>query len=102
MKKIPLYLSNMTDSATPSAIETDDKTIIIFRESLVQSILSDAGTYGFMIGTVWFNQKFIGGSYFLNGIILVMLTFFLFAKAKHKLKTFTSKKQIIDYLNKDS
>lgn len=54
------------------------------RESFLQSVLSDSATFGFLLGSIWFNQVFIGGSYFLNGIILVMFIIFLFAKSKKR------------------
>lgn len=80
---------------TPSKPETK---IIYFRESYLQSLYADLTTYAFLVGSVWFNQKYCGGSYFLNGIILVMLLSLWVGRAKRKMCTFTSKQELIDHL----
>lgn len=78
------------------------KEIIYFRESFIQSFLSDLATFGFMCGSIWFNYSFVGGSYFLNGVILIMFLFFVMAKNTTKKSVFTSKKELIDYLKSNS
>ena len=42
------------------------KTIIIRRESLLESIVCDIFTFCGLWLLSWFNYKFIGGSYFVN------------------------------------
>ena len=73
--------------------------IIFFRESFIQSFLSDLTTFSFMCGSVWFNYKFVGGSYFLNGMILII--FMLFVYLKNNSEYFKSKKELLDYLLKN-
>lgn len=70
---------------------TDKNTIIIKRESIFQSIVCD--TYSFMIlgALFYFNYKFIGGSYFVNFLIILLIILKLFASIKSdKVKIFSS------------
>lgn len=73
--------------------------IVYFRESFVQSFFADVTTFGFLCVTVWFNQNYCGGSYFLNAIILVMFIIFLNRKIKNS--EFTSFDEAIKKLQKD-
>jgi len=57
------------------------KQIKIRRESLFQSIVNDIfslGTLGFLF---WFNYNFIGNSYLVNFIIMLLLFFFIIKTA---------------------
>ena len=74
--------------------------IIFYRESFLDSLLSDISTFGFLLFAFWFNYKFVGGSYFLNGIILVMFLMVLSAKVGEKKKVFVSKEELLNYVNK--
>lgn len=78
-----------------------EKEVIYFRESLLQSILSDCFTFIFLVGTVWFNQKYVGGSYFINSVILVMLVLIIYNKADRKSKKFNSRKDLLEFLKND-
>jgi len=51
--------------------------------SLFQSILADFFCIVILIGGVLFNQKFCGGSYFVNAIILIFLMLTLYGLAKY-------------------
>ena len=73
------------------------KTIIL-KESLPGSIISDATTFGFICFSFWFNQSYVNGSYFVNGLLLVMLIIWLFAKHENHKITFTSIDDAIRYL----
>jgi len=70
--------------------------IIILRESLIQSVITDAFTFGFLIFTTWFNYAFIGGSQYVYAIILVM--FIMFLMQTSRVKKFYSKKDAIKYI----
>jgi hypothetical protein len=54
--------------------------IILVRESILQSIIADFITFGFMTVSFWFNEKFIHSG-FMNGIILVMFLMFMINRA---------------------
>jgi hypothetical protein len=71
--------------------------IYFLREGLLQSVASDVVTFSMLVGSVWFNNAFVGGSYFLNAIILVMFMFFLLAKTSGK-KVFYSRNELIKHL----
>lgn len=74
---------------------------ILVKENLWQSICSDMFTFGSMASTVWFNQNFCGGSYFLNALILAVLLTIMFSRAGSKTKKFYSVKDAICFLQKD-
>lgn len=75
-----------------------EEVFIYFRETAWQSFLSDLFSYGFLAGTVWFNYQFIGGSYFMNGILLMMFLLISFSRASKKTKRFTNKEELKKYL----
>ena len=76
----------------------EEKTkVIILHETVFQSFLNDFYTFGFIAITSWFNYNFIGGSKFVNVIILIMFMLFIFQKSVAK--KFTSKEEAIKYLN---
>lgn len=55
----------------------DKKVVIHVRnESYLSSIFTDLCTISILIGGVWFNQTFVGGSYFVNAIVFSLLMFF--------------------------
>ena len=72
--------------------------VYYIREGFIQSIVSDLVTFGFLVGSVWFNMEFVGGSYFLNGVILIMFIFWIIGKGKSRIKKFNSNEELIKYL----
>ena len=78
------------------------KEIIIFKESLLQSILSDIFTFAVIVFGVWFNVHYCGNSYFLNGVLLCCWLIAVFSKANSKAKKFYSPKDAIAYLEKNT
>ena len=72
--------------------------ISYIRESLVQSVLADIFTFGAMVGSFYFNEKFIGSG-FMNGVILIMFIMFLINKANKNLKTFKTNEELIKFLS---
>lgn len=49
----------------------------LVHETILQSLIKDLSTLAFLCISVWFNQKYCGGSYFLNGVILVIFLAFI-------------------------
>jgi hypothetical protein len=54
--------------------------IIYLKETTVGSIVSDIVTFGTIVGSFWFNYKFINGNNWLD--VLLFISFFLFAVGK--------------------
>ncbi len=76
------------------------KEVVLIREGgLVASIISDSYTFGMLVGSVWFNQKYCGESYFLNAVILVMFMIFLAGRISEKKRVFTSIDVAVEHLN---
>jgi len=80
----------------------DAKKIIFLREGgPVASIISDSYTFGLLVGSVWFNHHFVGGSYFLNAVLLVMFFLFLIGKLETKKEVFQNLSDLMAYLQKE-
>lgn len=78
-----------------------ESKVYYIRESLIQSVLADVATFGFLAGSVWFSVKFCGNNYFLNGVILIMFLFFIIGKISGKTKKFNTNEELIKYLQKE-
>ncbi len=67
-----------------------EKEYIVFRESLLQSVTSDLVSAALLLGGVWFNQHYIGGSYLVNAMILLILMLKGLSYYNSRVKKFTS------------
>jgi len=73
--------------------------IIIYRESLWQSIIADVFSFCILVGSFAINHFFIGSN-FLAGILLVCWFIFMIAKVGKRKNVFTDKQKAIDYIKK--
>lgn len=79
----------------------DKLEIIVIRESFIQSLLSDASTFGFLVGGVAINNAWLGGTMFLNIVLGVMLFATLLARLLRKGKDYRkSPDEAIAYIQK--
>jgi len=78
------------------------KEYIYFRESLFQSIAADVCTFSLLLVSLWFNYQFIGGSKFVNAVVLIMFLMSVSSKVSSKVKRFTNKEALIKYLQSDT
>lgn len=76
--------------------------VIYFRESLLQSVLADILSYGFLLITFWLNYKFIGGNNFVDCMLLFIFVIFTTSKVNGRKLEFTSYKEMIEHLKKES
>lgn len=74
------------------------KEIVIYRESLWQSIVSDIFTFGILVGSFAVNQYFIGSG-LLAGFLLILFFVFVIGKTTARKNVFTDKKKAIDHIN---
>jgi hypothetical protein len=54
--------------------------IVYLKETTPGSIVSDVVTFGCIVGSFWFNYRFIGGNDILD--VLLFIVFFLFSLGK--------------------
>lgn len=73
---------------------------ILFRESFIQSILTEMSSYCFLLFTFWFNYRYIGNNGFIDFILLILFFILVFAQASSKQNKFYSKEDFKDYVNK--
>lgn len=59
--------------------DNENLKIMMLRETRKEHFLRDAGSLAMLMGSFWFNEHFIGGSYIVNALILVLFTAKLFA-----------------------
>ena len=76
------------------------KEIIIYKESLLQSIVADIFTFGVLSGLMFFNHYILEDSKFAGFIFIILWLVFLSSKFNDRKKTFTNKDEAIKYLNK--
>ena len=69
---------------------------IILHKSKREKIITFAASWGFLCGSIWFNYTFIGGSYFMNAMILAAIL--IYAVIQPASASFTSKKEAIKYI----
>jgi len=53
-------------------VEDDGAEMIILKEPMMDSIVADVVGYGVLWFSFWFNYNYIGGSYLVNAIILIV------------------------------
>ena len=75
----------------------EEAKIIVFRESLIQSVLADIFTFGVLVASFAINHYFIG-SKFLSAIILIVWFIWVLGKGARRKHTFTNKKKAIEFL----
>lgn len=60
--------------------------ITINQEGLISSILKDVASVGIIGFAFWFNHNFIGGSYIVNFLILLLMISYMVKLAKYGCK----------------
>jgi hypothetical protein len=70
----------------------------LLREGFFTSAAIDLFTFGTLCAAVWFNQTYCGGSWFLNGVVLVCWLTFVLENIFSGGHVFTSKEALIKYL----
>lgn len=75
--------------------------IIYFRESLLQSILADATSFGFLLVSYYLNYRFIGGNNFVDVILFIIFFTFTLGRSTKKGREFTSYKEMLKYIFKE-
>jgi hypothetical protein len=75
-----------------------EKVIIVFKESLLQSILSDAATFGIIILSFAVNYYFVDGNNWVDGILTIMLIFWLLSSGSKRKHEFYSVKDVVSFL----
>lgn len=73
--------------------------IILYRESFVQSVLSDCFTFGVLAGLLVLNQFVLDGNKFSGFIFILIGLITLASKVSNKKRTFTSKKELQNFVD---
>ena len=75
--------------------------IYVIKEGYFQALASDFTTFALLASTYWFNYKFIGDSYMMKGILLVIFIIVSLGRAAQKTGTvFYSNEALIEHLTK--
>ena len=74
------------------------KEIIIYKESLFQSIVADIFTFGVLAGLMFFNHSILDDSKFAGFVFVVLWIIFITAKVSAKKRTFIDKEKAIEHI----
>lgn len=97
-------MNKTTITINGEKIEVEEKKTehtIFYKESAIQSFLSDLFSFSFLIVTFWFNYKFIDGNNILDFLLLIIFIALLSARSSVLSKRFTSKKDLLEYIEKE-
>lgn len=83
------------EGETVEKVKTE-KEFYYVREGLVESIIADTITFGFVLGGFFLNAFYFGGKWYIY--IFFMFMMFVLISAKSKAKRFKSIKELQDYL----
>ena len=72
---------------------------VLYKESLLNSIISDICTFGIVTLCFSINHIYVGST-FLAGVLLFMFTFYVLAKGFSKGKEFHSAEDVYEHLKK--
>ena len=79
-----------------------EQRIYLIKEGLFNSFISDLITFTFICGSFWFNQQYVGGSYFMNFVIFMMLITFSIDSIWNKTRKFKSNEELIKHLKNNT
>lgn len=75
-----------------------EKVYIFYRESLIQSVLSDTYSFGMILFVLWINYILLGNNGFTTVFFLILWFIWLLSKGYAKRKVFNSKKDLQKFL----
>lgn len=79
------------------------KEIIYFRESALQSIVSDTFMFGGILGLLYFNHEVLSGSWVVDSIFILTMFFIAYGRAKNKnYHRFTNWEELKEFVNKET
>lgn len=73
-------------------------TFIYFRESALQSAISDTITFGYILGGFFVNALLFGGKWYIYLFFMFMALVSSSSRASKKAKVFTDKKELQDFV----
>lgn len=72
--------------------------MIILSESNAKSIISDLVTFGFLIGSFWFNNQFLGNGIILQIVLGILFYIILASRSAGKVKRLEGREEILKFL----
>jgi hypothetical protein len=75
-----------------------EKTIIVIRETPVQSFLADCFTFVCIAVLLWLNHVYFGDHVFVAVILVFMALIFAANKGSKKVHKFTTKNEAIEFI----
>ncbi len=78
----------------------DKKEYFLLREGLIRSVLADIVTFGFIFGFALLN-RFVLGDKWYYGIFFIFMILTSLLSRESNFKRFTSKEDLINYINKN-
>lgn len=82
-------------------MEKNKREILYFRESALQSIISDTFMYAGMLGLMYFNHKVLSGSGFVDGIFILIMLLSGMSRTSKRYHRFTNWQELKEFVNKE-
>lgn len=70
-------------------------------QSLFESFISDLITFGFLLGSFYLNERFVGGSKILAGLLVILFVLFAISKVSSSKRIFHDKEKMIEYIREN-
>jgi len=74
------------------------KEVIYFKESLLQSFISDLISMYLLMSAIWFNYRYCGNNFAISTLLIIMAFVVICNRSTGMAKVFTNKKALLDYL----
>ena len=81
--------------------DKNQKRIYYVRESALQSIISDAVSFGFLILVMTLNFLQWGGHWYVTVFLLFLWVIFATGKASRRMQQFYTRSELVDHLIKE-
>ena len=88
-----------TPPKPPSGGKQPEKEYIFFRESAIQSIISDVFSFGCLFGGFLINRYFLYGRWYIDFFLIYCFFVLISARGKSKLNRFTDLKKLKEHIN---
>jgi len=89
------------NTVEPITFKVPEKRIIYVRETALQSVLSDAFTFGILIGISTLHFVYWGAHWYMGILIVFLWLVFVAGRAQSKKREFGSRSEVIDTLIKE-
>lgn len=82
-------------------MEAKKNEILYFRESALQSIISDTFMFGGILGLMYFNHRVLNGSTFIDVIFILFMLLSAMGRMNKRYHRFSTWSELKEFINKE-